>query len=63
VKRGTGREVAEKIRKIKDAASVLVIYDVTVRMAGRNYGMWDIVARIETESLGKLNKIVTEVEH
>ena len=50
VKRGTEHDVAEKIRKIEDITEVLV-----------TYGMWDLVAHIETESLGKLDKIITEI--
>ncbi len=50
VKRGTEHEMAEKIRKIEDITEVLV-----------TYGMWDLVARIETKNLGKLDKIITEI--
>jgi len=50
VKRGTEHGVAKRIRKIEDVTEVLV-----------TYGMWDLVARIETESLGKLDKIITEI--
>ena len=50
VKRGTEHVVAEKILKLEDVTDVLV-----------TYGIWDIVARIETESLGKLDKIITEM--
>jgi DNA-binding Lrp family transcriptional regulator len=50
VKRGTEHKVAERIRKFDDVTEVLIVY-----------GMWDIVARVETESLGKLDKIITEV--
>lgn len=50
VKRGTEHEVAERIQKFEDVAEVLIVY-----------GMWDIVARIETESLGKLDKIITDI--
>jgi len=50
VKRGTEHAVAEKIRKINDVTEVLVAY-----------GAWDLVARIETESLGKLDKIITDI--
>ncbi|NIR87185.1 Lrp/AsnC family transcriptional regulator [Candidatus Bathyarchaeota archaeon] len=50
VKRGTEHNVAERIQKIEDITEVLV-----------TYGMWDLVARIETESLGKLDKIITEI--
>ncbi len=50
VKRGTEHVVAEKIRKIEDVTEVLIVY-----------GMWDIITRIETESLGKLDKIITSI--
>ena len=50
VKRGTEHEMAEKIRKIEDVTEALV-----------TYGMWDLVARIETKNLGKLDKIITEI--
>ncbi len=50
VRRGAEHEVAEKLRKIEGIADVLV-----------TYGMWDIVARIETESLRKLDTIITDL--
>ena len=50
VKRGAEHEVAEKLRKIEGIADVLV-----------TYGMWDIVARIETESLRKLDTIISDL--
>ncbi len=50
VKRGTEHAVAEKLRKIEGITDVLV-----------TYGMWDIVARVETESLQKLDKIITDL--
>jgi len=50
VKRGTEHKVAEKIRKIKEVTEVLV-----------TYGLWDIIARIEAESLGHLDKIITDI--
>ena len=50
VKRGTEHEVAERIQKFEGVTEVLIVY-----------GMWDIVARIETESLGKLDKIITNI--
>jgi DNA-binding Lrp family transcriptional regulator len=50
VKRGTEHEMAEKIKKIEDITEVLV-----------TYGMWDLVARIETKNLGELDKIITEI--
>ncbi len=39
-----------RIRNYEDVAEVLIVY-----------GMWDLVVRIETESLGKLDKIITEI--
>jgi len=50
VKRGTEHEVAEKLRKIHGITDVLV-----------TYGMWDVVAQIETESLQKLDAVVTDI--
>jgi len=50
VKRGTEHAVAERLRKFEDITEVLV-----------TYGMWDIIARVETESLGKLDKIITDI--
>ena len=50
VKRGTEHVVAERLRTLEDVTEVLV-----------TYGMWDIVARVETESLGKLDKIITDI--
>ena len=50
VKRGSEHEVAEKLRKMEDITEVLV-----------TYGLWDIVARIETENLQKLDMIITEI--
>jgi len=50
VKRGTEHEVAEKLRNIDGVTDVLV-----------TYGMWDIVARIETENLSKLDTIITDM--
>jgi DNA-binding Lrp family transcriptional regulator len=52
VKKGTEHEVAENLRRIDGVAEVLV-----------TYGLWDIVARIKTESLGKLDAIVTEIRN
>jgi DNA-binding Lrp family transcriptional regulator len=52
VKKGTEHEVAEKLRRIEGVTEVLV-----------TYGLWDIVARIKTESLGKLDAIVTEIRN
>jgi DNA-binding Lrp family transcriptional regulator len=50
VKRGSEHEVAEKLRKMEDVTESLV-----------TYGSWDLVARIETEDLQKLDSIITEV--
>jgi DNA-binding Lrp family transcriptional regulator len=50
VKRGAEHEVAERIRKMKEVTEVLV-----------TYGLWDIVARIEAESLEHLDKIITDI--
>jgi len=50
VKRGTEHEVAEKLRKMEDVTEVLV-----------TYGLWDIVARIETKNLQKLDSIITDM--
>jgi len=50
VKRGTEHEVAERLRRMPDVTEVLV-----------TYGLWDLVARIETENLQKLDTIITEI--
>ncbi len=50
VKRRTEHRVAEKLRKIDGIKDVLV-----------TYGMWDIIARIETESLRKLDTIISDL--
>jgi len=50
VKRGTEHEVAERLRRMPDVTEVLV-----------TYGLWDLVARIETENLQKLDTIITEM--
>ena len=50
VKRGSEHEVAERLRKMEDVTESLV-----------TYGLWDIVARIETEDLQKLDQIITEM--
>jgi len=50
VKRGSEHEVAKKLRKMEGVTEVLV-----------TYGLWDIVARIETENLQKLDMIITEI--
>ncbi len=50
VKQGTEHEVAKKILDIDDVAEALV-----------TYGMWDLIARIETESLEKLDEIISYI--
>jgi DNA-binding Lrp family transcriptional regulator len=50
VKRGTEHEAAQKIRRIKEVTEALV-----------TYGLYDVVIRIEAESLGHLDKIVTDI--
>ena len=50
VRRGTEHKIAEKIRKIREVTEVLV-----------TYGLYDLVIRIEAQSLGHLDKIVTNI--
>ena len=50
VKRGTEHEVAEKIRRMEEVTEVLV-----------TYGLYDLVVRIEAESLGHLDRVVTDI--
>jgi len=50
VKRGSEHDVAQQLRKMPDITEALV-----------TYGLWDIVARIETENLQKLDSIITEI--
>lgn len=50
VKRGTEHEAAQKIRKMKEVTEVLV-----------TYGLYDLVVRIEAETLGHLDKVVTSI--
>jgi DNA-binding Lrp family transcriptional regulator len=50
VKRGTEHEAFQKIRKMKDVTEVLVTYE-----------LYDLVVRIEAQSLGHLDKIVTDM--
>ena len=50
VKRGTEHEAAKKLLEIDDVTEALV-----------TYGMWDLIARIETENLEKLDKIISEI--
>jgi len=50
IKRGREHDVAEQVKNMPDVTEVLV-----------TYGLWDIVARIETENLQKLDLIITEM--
>jgi len=50
VKRGREHDAAQKIRSMKEVTDVLV-----------NYGLYDIVVRVEAKSLGQLDKIVTDI--
>jgi DNA-binding Lrp family transcriptional regulator len=50
VKQGREHEVAERLGKMEDVTESLV-----------TYGLWDIVARIETDNLQKLDAIITEI--
>ena len=50
VKQGAEHEVAKRIRKMKEVTEVLV-----------TYGVWDIIARIEAETLGHLDKVITDI--
>jgi DNA-binding Lrp family transcriptional regulator len=50
VKRGTEHRAAEKISALKEVKEVLV-----------TYGLYDLVVRVEAESLGQLDKIVTDL--
>ena len=50
VKRETEHQTAEKILEIDDVTEALV-----------TYGMWDLVARIETVSLEKLDEIISNI--
>jgi DNA-binding Lrp family transcriptional regulator len=50
VKRGKEHDAAQKIRKTKEVTEVLV-----------TYGLYDLVVRIEAQSLGQLDKIVTDI--
>jgi DNA-binding Lrp family transcriptional regulator len=50
VKRGTEHVAAQKIRKMKEVTEVLV-----------TYGLYVLVVRIEAESLGHSDKIVTDI--
>lgn len=50
VKRGTEHKAAEKILTINNITEALV-----------TYGMWDLIARIEAESLEKLDEIISDI--
>jgi DNA-binding Lrp family transcriptional regulator len=50
VKRGTEHKVANKIRDMKEVTEVLV-----------THGLWDLIARIEGETLGHFDKIITNI--
>jgi DNA-binding Lrp family transcriptional regulator len=50
VKHGTEHKVAKKLREMENVTEVLV-----------TYGLWDLVARIETINLQKLDSIITEI--
>jgi len=50
VKRGSEHSVAEQLRQMEGITEALV-----------TYGLWDIVARIETENMQKLDTIITEI--
>lgn len=50
VKQGTEHEVAEKLRKMEGVTEALV-----------TYGLLDVIVRIESPSLGKLDTLITEM--
>ncbi len=50
VETGKEYEVAEEIKRIEGVEDVLI-----------TYGIYDIVVKVETESLEKLNEIVTRI--
>ena len=50
VKQGAEHKVAKKIRETTEVTEVLV-----------TYGLWDLIARIEAETLGHLDKIITDI--
>jgi DNA-binding Lrp family transcriptional regulator len=50
IKRGAEHNVAQRIRGMKEVTEVLV-----------TYGLWDLIARIEAEPLGHLDKIITDI--
>ena len=49
-KRGSEHQVAQKIREMKEVTEVLV-----------TYGLWDLIARIEAQTLGHLDTIITDI--
>jgi DNA-binding Lrp family transcriptional regulator len=50
VKRGVEHKVAQRIRDKKEVTEVLV-----------TYGLWDLIVRIEAETLGHLDRIITDI--
>ncbi len=50
VKRGSEHDAVMRIRGIKGVTEALI-----------TYGMWDLIARIETESLKKLDNIINSI--
>ncbi len=50
VKRGSERDAVRRIQKIKGVTEVLI-----------TYGMWDLIVRIETGNLEKLNSIISDI--
>jgi DNA-binding Lrp family transcriptional regulator len=50
VKRGSEHDAVKKVKEIKGVIEVLI-----------TYGMWDLIARIETESLEKLDNIISNI--
>ena len=50
VKDGKEHDAAQKVRKTKEVTEVLV-----------TYGLYDLVVRIEAQSLGQLDKIITDM--
>jgi Lrp/AsnC family transcriptional regulator for asnA, asnC and gidA len=50
VKRGSEHDLAERIQEIEGVTEALV-----------TYGMWDLIVRIETESLVKLDEIISKI--
>jgi len=50
VKQGTEHEVARRLREMEGVTEATV-----------TYGLWDIVVRIETSDLRKLDSLITEM--